>query len=150
MQHTGFNLCAKTTLLRIYCMPRRTNLSRRTTKKFRWYNLKRILYGETNILSENKMPQSIKDNRIFLSTSEACQKTGFSPTYIQRLLRNERLEGFKAGSSWFVYEDSLLSFTTQTRKRGPKGPHKKPQKSSPTTSLNKEGSNGEKQKPAKT
>ena len=131
-------------------MRRRTNLSRVATKKVRWYNLKKIWYGEANLLLENQMPQSVKDNRIFLSTSEACQKAGLSSTYIQRLLRNGRLEGFKAGSSWFVYEDSLLSFTTQTRKRGPKGPHKKPHKSSPTTSLNREGGNEEKQKPAKT
>jgi excisionase family DNA binding protein len=143
-------LYAKTNLLQIYCMPRRTNLSRVATKKVRWYNLKRILCGEPNLLLESQMPQRVKDNRIFLSTSEACQKTGLSPTYIQRLLRNERLEGFKAGSSWFVYEDSLLSFTTQPRKRGPKGPHKKLQKSSPTTSLNREDSNEEKQKPTKT
>ena len=131
-------------------MRRRTNLSRVAIKRVGWYNLTRILCGETNLLLENQMPQSVKDNRIFLSTREACQKTGLSPTYIQRLLRNERLEGFKAGSSWFVYEDSLLSFTTQPRKRGPKGPHKKFQKSSPIASLNREGSNEEKQKPAKT
>jgi excisionase family DNA binding protein len=96
------------------------------------------------------MPQSIENNRVFLSTSEACKKTGLSSTYIQRLLRDERLAGFKAGSSWFVYEDSLLSFTTHPRKRGPKGPHKKPQKSSPTTPLSGEGSNGNKQTPAQT
>src|SRR5438067_251897 len=96
------------------------------------------------------MPQSIEHNRVFLSTSEACKTTGLSSTYIQRLLRDQRLEGFKAGSSWFVYQDSLFSFTTQPRKRGPKGPHKKPHKRSPTTPLSGEGSNGEKQKPAKT
>jgi excisionase family DNA binding protein len=79
------------------------------------------------------MPQSIENNRVFLSTSEACKKTGLSSTYIQRLLRDGRLEGFKAGSSWFVYEDSLSSFTKQTRKRGPKGPRKDPQKNSLTT-----------------
>ncbi|SRR6266487_3623610 len=95
------------------------------------------------------MPQSVKDNRTFLSTTEACERTGFSPTYIQRLLREKRLEGFKAGSSWFVYEDSLSSFTTQTRKRGPKGPRKKPQ-SSPATAVSGEDNNGKKQKQTKT
>jgi excisionase family DNA binding protein len=95
------------------------------------------------------MPQSVKDNRIFLSTAEACERTKLSPTYIQRLLRDERLEGFKAGSSWFVYEDSLSSFTAQTRKRGPKGPRKKLQKNNPITSVTGEKSNGKNQNETK-
>ncbi len=96
------------------------------------------------------MPQSVKNNRIFLSTAEACERTKLSPTYIQRLLREERLEGFKAGSSWFVYEDSLSSFTAQTRKRGPKGPHKKPQNNSPTTPVTGGKSDGKNQDQTKT
>jgi excisionase family DNA binding protein len=94
------------------------------------------------------MPQSVDNNRIFLSTSEACEKTGFSLTYIQRLLREERLEGFKAGSSWFVYEDSLSAFTKAERKRGPKGPHKKFTTKNLNTELDGENTNEEKQNSA--
>jgi excisionase family DNA binding protein len=71
------------------------------------------------------MPQRVESGRAMLSTAEACQVTGFSPAYIQRLLREERIEGFKLGSVWHIYEDSLEAFTSQTRKRGPKGPRKK-------------------------
>jgi excisionase family DNA binding protein len=44
--------------------------------------------------------------------------------YIQRLLRQGRLEGVKLGHEWLVYEDSLQSFLTQPRKTGPIGPRK--------------------------
>lgn len=73
------------------------------------------------------MPQHVKNDREFLSTSEACEKTGLSPRYIQRLLQEGRLEGFKASTIWFVYEDSLAAFVAQPRKRGPKGSHNKPE-----------------------
>jgi excisionase family DNA binding protein len=71
------------------------------------------------------MPQRIESDRAVLSTTEACQVTGFSSAYIQRLLRDRRIEGFKLGSVWHIYEDSLNAFVAQTRKRGPKGPRKK-------------------------
>ena len=71
------------------------------------------------------MLQRISSDRALLSTSEACRITGFSSAYIQRLLRQKRLEGVKVGSIWLVYEDSLTTFIAQPRKRGPKGPHKK-------------------------
>lgn len=70
------------------------------------------------------MTQRISDNRILLPTSEACKITGFSSAYIQRLLREKRIEGQKIGAVWLVYEDSLQAFAAQPRKRGPKGPHK--------------------------
>ena len=64
-------------------------------------------------------------NREFLTTEEAHAKTGLSLRYLQQLLKDERLDGFKAGPVWFVYTDSLTAFVDQPRKRGPKGPHKK-------------------------
>jgi excisionase family DNA binding protein len=71
------------------------------------------------------MSQRISSDRVLLPTSEACKITGFSTAYIQRLLREKRLEGIKVGPLWLVYEDSLTAFLAQPRKRGPKGPHKK-------------------------
>src|SRR5690242_742322 len=72
------------------------------------------------------MPQLTSSDRVLLPTTEASKLTGFSSTYIQRLLRNHRLEGVKTGPIWLVYEDSLKAFMNQPRKRGPKGPHTKP------------------------
>jgi hypothetical protein len=63
--------------------------------------------------------------REFLTTQEAHKKTDLSTRYLQQLLQNKRLEGFKAGPIWFVYEKSLTRFIAQPRKRGPKGPHSK-------------------------
>jgi len=71
------------------------------------------------------MSERIDGSRTLLPTAEASQITGFNPTYIQRLLRQNRLEGIKVGGVWLVYEDSLKAFVAQPRKRGPKGPHKK-------------------------
>lgn len=77
---------------------------------------------------------SATKQRDFLSTQEAHERTGLSVRYLQQLLQKKRLEGFKAGSVWFVYEESLSKFITQPRKRGPKGPHnKKSTNSDPTT-----------------
>ncbi len=72
------------------------------------------------------MPEQIDTSRMVLSTAEASKISGFDPTYIQRLLRQERLEGVRVGTVWLVYEDSLKAFMAQPRKRGPKGPRKKP------------------------
>ena len=67
----------------------------------------------------------ISGNRELLPTAEACKISGLGRQYIERLLRQGRLEGVKPGRDWFVYEDSLQTFLAQPRKRGPKGPHKK-------------------------
>jgi|GEM_PF-839081 len=81
------------------------------------------------------MSQKISNERILLPTSEACKISGFGRQYIERLLRQGRLEGVKPGRDWLVYEDSLLAFLAQPRKRGPKGPYKKSPPSLSDTSL---------------
>lgn len=73
---------------------------------------------------EKKMLRSADTNRVMLSTTEAAKLTGFSSTYIQRLLRQKRIQGMRVGPVWLVYEDSLKAFIAQPRKRGPKGPRK--------------------------
>ncbi|SRR6266487_1310286 len=73
------------------------------------------------------MPEQIDTSRVVMSTAEASKIAGVDPTYIQRLLRQERIEGVRVGTVWLVYEDSLKAFMTQPRKRGPRGPHKKPE-----------------------
>ncbi len=75
------------------------------------------------------MQKQISSSRTLLPTTEACKITGFSSAYIQRLLREKRIEGVKIGVVWLVYEDSLTAFIAQPRKRGPKGPHKKAENS---------------------
>ena len=71
------------------------------------------------------MIQRISSERAMIPTTEACKITGFSSAYIQRLLRDHRIEGIKMGPVWLIYEDSLTDFLKQPRKHGPKGPHKK-------------------------
>jgi excisionase family DNA binding protein len=71
------------------------------------------------------MPEQVDTSRAALSTAEASQIAGVDQTYIQRLLRQERIEGVRIGTVWLVYEDSLRAFMAQPRKRGPKGSRKK-------------------------
>lgn len=68
------------------------------------------------------MPQRIEGNRALIPTAQACEATKFTSAYIQRLLREKRLEGVKLGRDWLIYEDSLEAFMAQIRKRG--RPHK--------------------------
>ena len=70
------------------------------------------------------MTQNVSAERKLLSTAEACQISGLGRQYIERLLRQGRLVGIKPAHDWLVYEDSLLAFLAQPRKRGPKGPRK--------------------------
>lgn len=66
------------------------------------------------------MPQQIDTKRVLLSTAEAGVISGFTQEYISWLLRGNRIEGFKAGHDWLVFEDSLRTFLAQPRKPGPK------------------------------
>lgn len=66
------------------------------------------------------MPHRVERDRVLLTTAEASDVSGFSQEYIQWLLRNGRLGGFKAGHGWLVFQDSLTEFLSEIRKPGPK------------------------------
>lgn len=77
------------------------------------------------LVSGECMPEQVDSGRILLSTMEAAHVANLSLRYIQRLLQEKRIEGVRIGTVWLVYKDSLTTFVTQPRKRGPKGPHNK-------------------------
>jgi excisionase family DNA binding protein len=83
--------------------------------------------------------QGISGDRVFISTALACQRTGFSRGYIQRLVKHGRLEGVKLGHDWLIYEDSLAAFLAQPRSRG----RPKVQQPSPTGAVTGNTSNHE-------
>ena len=66
------------------------------------------------------------DDRSYITTPQASEQTGFSKTYLTRLLRNGTLEGFRLGRDWLIYTDSLNRYLAVPHKPGPKGPRKKP------------------------
>jgi excisionase family DNA binding protein len=66
-----------------------------------------------------------KDDRSYVTTPQAAEQTGFSKTYLTRLLRNGTLEGFRLGRDWLIYTDSLNRYLAVPHKPGPKGPRKK-------------------------
>ena len=56
----------------------------------------------------------------FISVSEACEISGFTPSYIRRLLRNKAIRGVKLGRDWFLTEDALRDYLETERRPGPK------------------------------
>ncbi len=48
------------------------------------------------------MPHRISSDRVLLSTAEASSIAHLGREYIQRLLRQGRLEGVKLGHDWLV------------------------------------------------
>ena len=84
--------------------------------------------------------QGIRGDRTLIPTAIACQQSGFSRGYIQRLVKIGRIEGVKLGHDWLIYEDSLATFLAQPRERGrPKGQ----QHTSPEASLTRNASGHE-------
>ena len=66
-----------------------------------------------------------KEDRSYITTPQAEARTGYSKTYLTRLLRNGTLEGFRLGRDWLIFTDSLEQFLAVPHKPGPKGPRKK-------------------------
>lgn len=84
--------------------------------------------------------QGISGDRVLIPTATACQRSGFSRGYIQRLVKGGRVEGVKLGHDWLIYEDSFAAFLAQPRERGrPKGQ----QQTSPETTVTKNASHQE-------
>lgn len=55
-----------------------------------------------------------------ISVSEACEISGFTPSYIRRLLRNSTIEGVKLGRDWYLTEDAIRDYLEKERRPGPK------------------------------
>jgi len=64
----------------------------------------------------------MEQDRPYLTTPQAATRSGFTPSYIAHLLRENKLEGFRLAREWFIYTDSLDAFLAKPRKPGPKGP----------------------------
>ncbi len=71
-------------------------------------------------MSEKK--RSPQENRPYISTAEAAERSNLSQSYIADLTRHDVIEGFQPLHEWFVYVDSLNEFLAKPRKPGPKGP----------------------------
>lgn len=68
------------------------------------------------------MPKLLDQDREYISTTEAAERSGLSPHYLRKLLKEGKLEGTQLIRSWIIYTDSLEKFLATPRKSGPKGP----------------------------
>ena len=55
-----------------------------------------------------------------ISVSEACEISGFTPSYIRRLLRNNIIRGVKLGRDWYLTEEVIRDYLKTERRPGPK------------------------------
>lgn len=55
-----------------------------------------------------------------ISVTEASTLSSLTPSYIRRLLRNQRLAGVKVGRDWFTTEEALRTYLALDRRPGPK------------------------------
>ncbi|WP_420917097.1 helix-turn-helix domain-containing protein [Dictyobacter halimunensis] len=67
----------------------------------------------------------MEQQRPYLTTTQAAERSGLSPSYMTLLLRQGKLEGFQVVRDWLIYTDSLEAFLAKPRKPGPKGPRTK-------------------------
>ena len=55
-----------------------------------------------------------------ISVTEASDLSGLTPSYIRRLLRQQKMLGVKVGRDWFTTEDAIRTYLAQDRRPGPK------------------------------
>lgn len=60
----------------------------------------------------------------WITTTEACQTTGYHPVHMRRLIRTGKVKARKFGPVWQVSKESLLNYLkqieTKGERRGPK------------------------------
>jgi excisionase family DNA binding protein len=56
----------------------------------------------------------------YISTREASERYGISPSHLTRLLKSGAVKGKKIGHDWLVYEPSLKEFIKNRPRPGPK------------------------------
>jgi excisionase family DNA binding protein len=66
------------------------------------------------------------DNADWLTTSQACELSGYHPDYVRKLLQSGRINGRKWGNSWMVDRSSLVAYLERVEsKGGRRGPKRK-------------------------
>jgi len=56
----------------------------------------------------------------WITVTEAAEKSGYSVRFIQKLLEEGRIEGWKPGRDWFTTLDAVLDYKGKVKKGRPK------------------------------
>ena len=67
---------------------------------------------------EHQFPEELASK--FITVTEACEISGFTPSYIRQLLRKEKIAGRKIGRDWWTTEEAIRDYLTKERRPGPK------------------------------
>ena len=55
-----------------------------------------------------------------ISVTEASEISGFTPAYIRRLIRQNRIEGVRIGRNWLTTRRAIQEYLSTERRPGPK------------------------------
>jgi hypothetical protein len=61
-----------------------------------------------------------KNGRPLITVAVAAAASGFTPSYVRRLLRTGVLVGIKIGRDWFTTQEALRAYLATERRPGPR------------------------------
>lgn len=73
-------------------------------------------------MSEDKERQLLQVvGEQLIAVPEAARISKLTPSYIRRLLRDQKITGIKFGRDWFTTEEAIRDYLANERRPGPKG-----------------------------
>ena len=54
----------------------------------------------------------------WITTTEACELSGYHPDYVRKLLQSGKISGQKWGFAWMIDRTSLLAYLAQVESKG--------------------------------
>jgi excisionase family DNA binding protein len=55
----------------------------------------------------------------WITTKEAAELTGYTPSYLRKAISRDRLQGLKRGGAWFMRKEEVLAYVEKMRRLGP-------------------------------
>jgi len=66
------------------------------------------------------------NNNAWITTSQACELSGYHPDYVRKLLQSGTINGRKWGFAWMIDRSSLVAYLERVESKGERrGPKRK-------------------------
>ena len=59
-------------------------------------------------------------NNVWITVAEAAEKSGYAVRTIQKLLKDEKIEGWKPGHDWFTTLEAVLEYRRNVKRGRPR------------------------------